>query len=349
MHLFVGAPSRPGRPGLPALRLCRETAFESEPPFLALSVLLIGIGTGLALRARAALLLTQVALGGTLLVIATRSPPALCRGTRDTPDDSLVALVYLFGFALAAAGVVVLFLLLRRVHAEAAFGAIDYVPLGGLAAALVLGLVWLGCRRRPLRPCRNGSDEACSAVAIAAHRGVRKRVLGLPTRAEDARGARVAEHHCRSVARGPCGLQRYAAGIVRRSGRPIRRGQGGVSLGCETDRSWCARAADGGRALDGRRAQATQRPAALASLQRVEHACGEALQIGALDAQHLELENHAVPRRSATTTTVQPNWRLKRRRLQARARLDLHAAIGKRFLTRCGGILRPPEGRRASG
>src|SRR5258705_4268419 len=110
MHLFVGALLVLG--GLGCLRyvFAGETAFESEPPFLALSVLLIGIGTGLALRARAALLLTQVALGGTLLVIATRALRLYVGGPRDTPDDSLVALVYLFGFA----RVVVLFLLLRR-------------------------------------------------------------------------------------------------------------------------------------------------------------------------------------------------------------------------------------------
>src|SRR5258705_12979427 len=114
MHLFVGALLVLG--GLGCLRyvVAGETAFEREPPFLALSVLLIGIGTGLALRARAALLLTQVALGGTLLVIATRALRLYVGGPRDTPDDSLVALVYLFGFALAAARFVVLFLLLLR-------------------------------------------------------------------------------------------------------------------------------------------------------------------------------------------------------------------------------------------
>src|SRR5437773_10455357 len=163
MHLFVGALLVLG--GLGCLRyvFAGETAFEREPPCLALSVLLIGIGAGLGLRARAALLLAQVALGGTLLVIATRALRLYVGGPRDTPDDSLVALVYLFGFALAAAGAVVLFLLLRRVHAEAAFGAIDLVPLGGLAAALVLGLVWLVADDARLRPCRNGNEQACGA------------------------------------------------------------------------------------------------------------------------------------------------------------------------------------------
>ena len=244
MHLFVGALLVLG--GLGCLRyvFAGETAFESEPPFLALSVLLIGIGAGLGLRARAALLLAQVALGGTLLVIATRALRLYVGGPRDTPDDSLVALVYLFGFALAAAGVVVLFLLLRRVHAEAAFGAIDYVPLGGLAAALVLGLVWLAADDARLRPCRNGSDEACSAVAIALIEASERASSGPPTRAEERAARALAEHHCRSVARGPCGLQRYAAGIVdARAGR-FDAAKEAFLWACETDRSWCARAAE---------------------------------------------------------------------------------------------------------
>src|SRR5262245_8688424 len=143
MHLFVGALLVLG--GLGCLRYVwsGETAFESEPPFLALSVLLVATGVGLALRARAALALAQVALGASLIVLATKALQLYLGGARDTADDNLVALAYLFGFALAATGVVVLFLLLRRVRAQAAFGPIDFVPVGGLAAALVLGLVWL--------------------------------------------------------------------------------------------------------------------------------------------------------------------------------------------------------------
>jgi len=243
MHLFVGSLLVLG--GLGCLRYvwAGETAFESEPPFLALCVLLVATGVGLAMRARAALLLTQVALGGTLLVLATKALRLYVGGPRDTADDSLVALVYLFGFALAAAGVVVLFLLLRRVRAEADFGSIDYVPLGGLTAALVLGLVWLFADDARLRPCRNGSDEACGAVAISLLDASERTPAAMPTRSEE-RAARVlAEHHCRSVDRGPCGLQRYAAGTVdARAGR-VDQAKAAFLWACETDRSWCARAA----------------------------------------------------------------------------------------------------------
>ena len=258
MHLFVGSLLVVG--GLGCLRYvwAGETAFESEPPFLALCVLLVATGVGLAMRARAALLLTRVALGGTLLVLATKAPRLYVGGPRDTADDSLVALVYLFAPALAAAVVVVLFLLLRRVRAEADFGSIDYVPLGGLTAALVLGLVWLFADDARLRPCRNGSDRA--SLPVGRSRAVRAAAL-----------------------RGRDG---------RRPGRPGRPGQGGVSLGLR-DRSKLVRACGAdAAAVDVRRAQAARGRAALAPLQRDEHARGEPLQIAALHLQGLELENH---------------------------------------------------------
>src|SRR5262245_4526778 len=244
MHLFVG--SLLVLVGLGCLRYvwAGVTAFESEPPFLALSVLFVATGVGLAMRARAALLVAQVAAGGTLLVLITKALRLYADGPRDTADDIMVALVYLFGFAVAAAGVVVfLFLILRRVRAEADFGPIDYVPLGGLAAALVLGLGWLVADDGRLRPCRNGSDEACGAVAIALLEASERAPSSTLTRAEE-RAARVlAEHHCRSADRGPCGLQRYAAGTVdARAGR-LDQAKEAFLWACETDRSWCARAA----------------------------------------------------------------------------------------------------------
>jgi hypothetical protein len=243
MHLFVGALLVLA--GLDCLHYvwAADASLQSEPPFLALSVLLIGIGAGLAMRARAALLLAQVALGGTLLVIGTKALGLYVGGPRDTPDDSLITLAYLFGFALAAAGIVVLFLLLRRVRAESTFGRIDALPLGGLAAAIVLGLVWLIADDARLRPCRNGSDEACSAVAVALLESAERAPSAPPTRGEE-RAARVlAEHHCRSADRSPCGLQRYAAGTVdARAGR-LDAAKEAFLWACETDRTWCACAA----------------------------------------------------------------------------------------------------------
>src|SRR5262245_24173681 len=222
MHLFVGALLILA--GLGCLRYvwAGETAFESEPPFLALSVLLIGIGAGLGARARAALLLTRIALSATLALIVSRAA-GLYLGVRapDNSDDGLVAHFYLFGFTLAAAGVVILFLLLRRARTAPAFGPIDVLPAGGLLVALVLGVVWLVTDDARLRPCRNGSDEACGLVAAALPESAERAPSARPTRADE-RAARVlAAHHCRTTDRALCGLQKYAAGTVdARAGRP---------------------------------------------------------------------------------------------------------------------------------
>ena len=244
MHLFVGALLVLA--GLACLRYvwAGATAFEREPPFLALSVLLIGIGVGLGARARAAHLLARAALGAGFVVIGVMVARLyLGRRGRDNPDDSLVAHVYLLGFALAAAGVVVLFLLLRRARTAPAFGAIDLLPLGGLAAALVLSLVWLVADDARLGPCRNGNDEACGVVAIALLESAERAPSARPTSWEE-RAARVlAEHRCRVADRGLCGLQRYAAGTVdARAGR-FDAAKEAFLWACDSDRSWCARAA----------------------------------------------------------------------------------------------------------
>ena len=69
MHLFVSALLVLA--GLACLRYvwAGDASIEREPPFLALGVLLIGIGAGLGLRARAAHLLARVGLGAYLVVI----------------------------------------------------------------------------------------------------------------------------------------------------------------------------------------------------------------------------------------------------------------------------------------
>jgi hypothetical protein len=221
-----------------------ETAFEREPPFLALSVLLVGVGAGLAARARAAHILARVALaGGFVALVVTIVRLLLGSAVRDHPDEILVAHARLFGFAVAAAGLVVLFLLLRRARMDAVFRSVDLLPLGAFAAAIVLGIVWLAGDDARLRPCRNGSDEACGVLAIALLESAERAPSAPPTRAEE-RAARVlAAHHCRTTDRGLCGLQRYAAGTV--DARAGRRDTAKEAFlwACDADRSWCARAA----------------------------------------------------------------------------------------------------------
>src|SRR5213594_658738 len=84
---------RAGRLGLPSLRVGRRPG----------------------VRARTAHLLARAGLGaGLLAIVVMIARLYLPSGARDHPDDRLVAHFYLFGFALAAAGVVVLLLLLRH-------------------------------------------------------------------------------------------------------------------------------------------------------------------------------------------------------------------------------------------
>lgn len=244
MHLFVGALL--ALSGLACLRYfwAGAVAFEREPPFLALAVLLIGIGVGVGLRARAAHLLARVGLAAYLVVIAVMIARLYVgRAGRDYPDERLVAHVHLLNFALAAAGVVVLFLLLRRAGSAAAFGAIDVVPLGGVAAALVLGIVWLVADDARLRPCRNGNDQACGVVAVALLESAERTPAAPPTRREE-RAARVlAEHRCRADNRGLCGLQRYAVGTIDARARRFDAAKESFLWACDADPSWCARAA----------------------------------------------------------------------------------------------------------
>lgn len=244
MHLFVSALLVLA--GLACFRYvwAGDASIEREPPFLALGVLLIGIGAGLGLRARAAHLLARVGLGAYLVVIGVMVARLFVgSGARDHADDRLVAHVYLLNFALAAAGVVLLFLLLRRARSAPAFGAIDFVPLGGLAAALVLAIVWLVADDARLRPCRNGNDDACGVVSTALLESAERSPAAPPTRREENAARVLAEHRCRAADRGLCGLQRYAVGTVHARAGRLDAAKEAFLWACEAARSWCARAA----------------------------------------------------------------------------------------------------------
>jgi hypothetical protein len=244
VHLFVGALLVGA--GLVCLRYvgAGATALEREPPLLALGVLLIGLGAGLGIRARAAHLLIRAGLGACLVLIGVAAIQHVLRtGAHDRPDERLVAHVYLLMFALAAAAGVGLFLLLRRTRSAPAFGAIDLVPLGGLAAALGLGIMWFVADDARLRPCQNGSDEACTAIATALLEAAERAPAAGPTPREE-RAARVlAAHRCRTVDRGVCGLHRYAVGTVEARAGRADAAKAAFLWACESERSWCARAA----------------------------------------------------------------------------------------------------------
>ena len=244
MHLFVGALIVVS--GLSTLRYAWAGAsgFEREPPLFALGVLLIATGVGLALRARAALLIAWAGLGVLLLVLAVSVVRLLLgAGARQGPDDALVAHVYLLGYVLSAAAVVLLALLLRRVRTPPTFHQIDLVPLGGVAAALALAVVWLLTDDARLRPCRNGNDEACHHVATALLEASERAAGRPPSRGEE-RAARVlAERRCRSADLGPCAVRRYAVGTVEARAGRVQTAKEAFLWACDAQRSWCARAA----------------------------------------------------------------------------------------------------------
>jgi hypothetical protein len=233
-------------PGLGCLGyvLAAESTMEREPPLLALGVLLVTIGAGLAMRARAAHVLAYACLVGSVVVnVVAISGPHVVPGVSDPADEQLVARFHLFAYALAIGGVVVLGLLLRRAHPAAAFGRLDLVPVGGLVLALVLGLAWLAADDARLRPCRNGNEEACRRLATTLLEGAERAPFAAPTPPE-VRAARVLEaHRCGADDRWTCALQRYALGTVEARARRLDAAKESFRWACAADRSWCARAA----------------------------------------------------------------------------------------------------------
>jgi hypothetical protein len=91
VHLFVGAVFVLA--GLACVRYvwAEAVTFEREPPFLALGALLVAIGVGLGLRARAAHVLARIGLGAYLAVIGIMIARLYVGGGRgDYPDERLV-------------------------------------------------------------------------------------------------------------------------------------------------------------------------------------------------------------------------------------------------------------------
>jgi hypothetical protein len=244
MHLFVGALFVLS--GLSTLRFAWAGAsgLEREPPLFALAVLLLAIGGGLVLRARAALLLARVGLGLILAVVGiTALRLLLGAGARADADDALIAHARLFGHALSAAGVVLVLLLLRRVRSTPTFHQKDLLPLGGGAAALLLAGVWLWTDDARLRPCRSGNDEACVHVATALLEAAERAPGRPPGRGEERAARTLAERRCRSADRGACALWRYAVGTVEARAGRVQAAREAFLWACDAQRSWCARAA----------------------------------------------------------------------------------------------------------
>jgi hypothetical protein len=216
--------------------------FEREPPLLALGILLIVLAAALAGRSRAAAFLARAGLGAALAAIAWTATRYLGFGGLDTPDE-LMRRLYLLGMALGTAGVVALFLLVRRIRPAPKFRLVDVLPLAGLAAALALGVLWFVGDDARLRPCRLGNDGACDLLATLLLESAERTPAAPPTRWEEDAARVLDTHGCRGSEPGPCAVHRYAIGSVAlRAGRFDAARQAFLRA-CDEDRSWCARAA----------------------------------------------------------------------------------------------------------
>src|SRR5262245_29262721 len=164
--------------------------FEREPPFLAVGVMLVTIGIGLFGRSRAADLVARVGIAAALLVIGGMIVTGWLRSGPTSTDEGLVQYVRLLGFALAAAVMAAVFLLVRRAPGRSSFGPIDIVPIAGLTAALTLGVIWLFGDDAVLRPCRLGNELACHQIATRLIESAERTAAAPPTTWEE-RAARV--------------------------------------------------------------------------------------------------------------------------------------------------------------
>ena len=154
--------------------------------------------------------------------------------------------VRLLVLALLGAMVVVLGGLVRRVRAASAYGALDLLPLAGLAAALGVGVVWLGGDDEGLRPCRNGRAEACVGVAARIIEAAEHIPTGPPTPWPERAVTVLDTHDCRGVEPPACAVHMYAIGTVAARAGRYDRARPLFLRACDLDRNWCARAAQDG-------------------------------------------------------------------------------------------------------
>ncbi len=220
------------------------SALEREPPLLAVGVLLVAIGIGVCARSRIAALVARVGIGAILLLIGWIVVTGWLSSGPASTDEGLVRYVQLLGFAIAAAVLAGVFLLVRRAPRRARFGPIDIVPIAGLAAALTLGMIWLLGNEAQLRPCRLGNDAACQQIATRLLESA-ERSPSTPPTAWEQRAALVLDTELCPMASepGPCGARRYAVGTVAlRAGR-LDTAKAAFRQACDFERGWCARAA----------------------------------------------------------------------------------------------------------
>jgi hypothetical protein len=215
--------------------------FEREPPLLTLGVLLIGLSAALAGRSRAPALVARAGLGAALVGIAWTA--ARYFGLNGVRESELVRRVYLTGMGLGAAGIVALFLLVRRLRPMKRIRLVDTVPLAATAAAVALAVLWFVGDDTRLRPCRLGNDAACEVVAARLIEAAERTPSRPPTRWEEDAARALNVRACGALEAAPCAARRYAAGTVAMRAGRVDAARDAFLRACDDDHSWCARAA----------------------------------------------------------------------------------------------------------
>src|SRR5207245_3613301 len=114
MHIIAGAILALVGAGAVAYIARGASAFAREPPFLAVGVMLVTIGIGMCGRSRAAGLVARIGIAATLLMTGWIIVTGVFTAGPPSPEEGLVRYFQLLGFAIAAAVLAAVFLLLRR-------------------------------------------------------------------------------------------------------------------------------------------------------------------------------------------------------------------------------------------
>ena len=218
------------------------TGSAAWPPVAAVGVLFVAVGFGIWRRSRGARLLALGGLGAMLLAIAYGAATGYRAPGPATTGEDIVEQARLLSSALAAAAVVALLFLVRRVRTTPAFGRHDWILVAGAAVALGVGVVGRLGGDAPFRPCRLGNDAACEMVATVLLEAAERAPAAPPTPWEERAALVLVRRDCRG-AEPPCGVQLYAIGSVAvRAGRR-EAAKDAFLRACDVDPGWCARAA----------------------------------------------------------------------------------------------------------
>src|SRR5438552_3478668 len=166
MHIMAGAILALVGAGAVAYIARGASAFEREPPFLAVGVMLVTIGIGMCGRSRAAGLVARIGIAAALLMIGWIIVTGWLTSGPASTDEGLVRYFQLLGFAIAAAVLAAVFLLVRRAPRSSRFGPAGSKPPSRRSARRATSTAAGARARRRRRPCcgRRRSSSGSSAA-----------------------------------------------------------------------------------------------------------------------------------------------------------------------------------------